>query len=37
MTDLIADRQFDGGSLQLAELFQRYPVALLVPTEASES
>jgi (1->4)-alpha-D-glucan 1-alpha-D-glucosylmutase len=37
MTDLIADRQFDGGSLQLVELFQRYPVALLVPTETSES
>ncbi len=32
VTDVIADRDHDGGALPLAEVFARYPVALLVPT-----
>ncbi|MCU1415042.1 MAG: treY [Microbacteriaceae bacterium] len=32
VTDVIADREYEGGVLHLAEVFARYPVALLVPT-----
>jgi (1->4)-alpha-D-glucan 1-alpha-D-glucosylmutase len=32
VTDVIADREYDGGLLELDEVFSRYPVALLVPT-----
>ncbi|MES2169437.1 MAG: hypothetical protein V4479_01760, partial [Actinomycetota bacterium] len=34
VTDVIADREYDGGALRLAEVLERYPVALLVPTAA---
>ncbi len=37
VTDIIGNRHFDGGSIPLAELLARYPVALLVPTESLES
>jgi len=37
VTDLIADRQYRGGTLALGEVFGRYPVALLVPTELVRS
>ena len=33
LTEVLAGREFDGGTLRLAELLDRYPVALLVPTE----
>ena len=32
-TDVIADRDYEGGTLALGEVFERYPVALLAPTE----
>lgn len=32
LTEVLTGREFDGGTLQLAELLERYPVALLVPT-----
>ncbi len=32
VTDVITGRQYAGGTLRLAEVFDRYPVALLVPT-----
>ena len=31
--DLLTDREFAGGSIELSELLDRYPVALLVPLE----
>ena len=34
VTDLIADRDYQGGTLELGTLLERYPVALLAPTEA---
>ena len=33
LTEVLTGREFDGGSLRLPELFERYPVALLIPTE----
>ncbi|CAN5148088.1 malto-oligosyltrehalose synthase [soil metagenome] len=33
VTDVIADRDYDGGTLQVADLLERYPVALLAPTD----
>ncbi|MCU1421682.1 MAG: treY [Microbacteriaceae bacterium] len=32
-TDVISDRDYEGGTLSLGEVFERYPVALLAPTE----
>ncbi len=32
VTDVIGDREYEGGELALAEVFERYPVALLVPS-----
>lgn len=32
--DVIADREYDGGTLAVAELLDKYPVALLVPRDA---
>ena len=33
MTDVFTGRHFDGGTLRLSEVLERYPVALLVPSE----
>jgi (1->4)-alpha-D-glucan 1-alpha-D-glucosylmutase len=33
VTDVFTGRQFEGGTLLLSELLERYPVALLVPSE----
>ena len=33
MTDVFTGQHFDGGTLRLSELLERYPVALLVPSE----
>ena len=33
VTDVITGREFEGGTLQLADLLDRYPVALLAPVE----
>ncbi|MHC5795730.1 malto-oligosyltrehalose synthase [Lacisediminihabitans sp. FW035] len=33
VTDLFTGRQFEGGTLLLSEVLERYPVALLVPSE----
>ncbi len=37
VTDVISDRDYDGGTLSLSEVFERYPVALLAPTEVVRS
>ena len=37
VTDVITGRRFDGGTLALADLLDRYPVALLVPTAVLEA
>ncbi|MET4781413.1 malto-oligosyltrehalose synthase [Glaciihabitans sp. UYNi722] len=37
VTDLISDRRFEGGELQIGDLLKKYPVALLVPTEGLDS
>jgi hypothetical protein len=34
MRDVVTGRDYDGGQLRLAELLDRYPVALLVPIAA---
>jgi (1->4)-alpha-D-glucan 1-alpha-D-glucosylmutase len=36
VTDIITGREFEGGTLPLADVFERYPVALLVPTGVLE-
>ena len=33
VTDVFTGRHFDGGTLRLSEVLERYPVALLVPSE----
>jgi (1->4)-alpha-D-glucan 1-alpha-D-glucosylmutase len=33
LTEVLTGREFDGGTLRLAELLERYPVALLIPTK----
>jgi len=33
VVDVISGREFDGGTIALSELLDRYPVALLVPTD----
>jgi (1->4)-alpha-D-glucan 1-alpha-D-glucosylmutase len=37
VTDVLTGREFPGGTLSLAEVFERYPVALLAPTKALAS
>jgi (1->4)-alpha-D-glucan 1-alpha-D-glucosylmutase len=37
VTDVIADRDYEGGTLEVARLLERYPVALLAPTEVVRS
>ena len=33
VTDVVTGREFEGGTLHLADLLDRYPVALLAPVE----
>ena len=33
VTDVFTGRSFEGGTLRLSEVFERYPVALLIPNE----